>query len=57
MDLNNIRIAVTLVSLLLFVGIMVWTWGRSQRDGFAEAARLPFIEVDAPDAIPEYALE
>ncbi len=46
MDLNDIRAAITLLSFLLFIGIMVWTWARGRREGFEEAARLPFIEND-----------
>jgi cytochrome c oxidase cbb3-type subunit 4 len=41
-DINDLRIATTLVSLLLFVGICGWAWGRRNRTQFDEAARLPF---------------
>ena len=44
MDINDLRSAVTVVSLLLFVGIAVWTWQSSRRDAFDEAARLPFAD-------------
>jgi cytochrome c oxidase cbb3-type subunit 4 len=27
-DLNSLRSIVTVVSLLLFIGLMVWTWSR-----------------------------
>ncbi len=47
MDLNTLRIAVTLLSLALFVGIVAWSWSRGNRARFDEAARLPFV--DAPD--------
>jgi len=46
-DINDLRSTVTVVSLLLFVGIAVWTWQRSRRDAFDEAAQLPFAD-DAP---------
>jgi len=46
MDLNDIRAGITLVSFLLFLGIMGWTWARRRRDAFEEAARLPFIDND-----------
>jgi cytochrome c oxidase cbb3-type subunit IV len=42
-DLNLIRSAVTLLSLLLFAGIWAWAWGRARRERFEEAARLPLI--------------
>jgi cytochrome c oxidase cbb3-type subunit 4 len=44
MDLNDLRSAVTVFSLLIFVAIMVWTWQRKRRDAFEDAARLPFVE-------------
>jgi cytochrome c oxidase cbb3-type subunit 4 len=47
MDVNTLRIVVTLVSLVLFIGIVVWAClGRNQA-GFAEAAQLPFLDDEA----------
>ena len=46
MDINDIRVATTLLSLMLFVGIVGWTWSRRRRAAFDEAARLPFAESD-----------
>jgi len=37
MGINELRVAVTLVSLAVFLGIVVWAW----RGRFDEAARLP----------------
>ena len=31
MDLNDLRSAVTLLSLLLFLGLVAWTWRRGLR--------------------------
>jgi len=42
MDITFLRSAVTVVSLLVFVALVVWAWGRGRRDAFDEAARLPF---------------
>lgn len=42
MDINDLRSAVTLISLLIFAGILAWAWRPSRRDDFADAARLPF---------------
>jgi len=42
MDVNDLRIAVTLMSLLTFAGLMVWVGLRRNRAGFDEAARIPF---------------
>jgi|688.fasta_scaffold745768_2 cytochrome c oxidase cbb3-type subunit 4 len=44
MDINDLRSAVTLTSLLLFLGIAAWSWQRSRRAEFEEAAGLPFVE-------------
>ena len=40
-DVNDLRIAATLVSLLLFVSICGWAWARRNRAHFDAAARLP----------------
>lgn len=45
-DINVVRSFVTLLSLVLFVGLMVWTWNRKQKAGFDEAEQLPFLEDD-----------
>ncbi len=43
MDINTLRTAVTVVSFVVFIGIMVWTWSpRRDPEDFAKAANLPF---------------
>ncbi len=42
MDINDLRSAVTVVSLLTFLGIVAWAWSRRNKAGFDEAAQLPF---------------
>ena len=42
MDVNELRAGVTLVSLVLFIALVAWTWQRSRRQAFDEAAQLPF---------------
>jgi cytochrome c oxidase cbb3-type subunit IV len=42
MDINDLRSAVTLVSLALFAGIATWAWWPARRSDFEQAARLPF---------------
>ena len=44
MDLNDLRSAITVLSLLIFSGIMAWTWWPRRRDDFEAAARLPFAD-------------
>lgn len=42
MDINDLRSIVTVVSLLAFVGIVVWAWSKRNQANFDEAAQLPF---------------
>ena len=44
MDVNVLRSIVTVVSLITFIGIVMWAWSRKNRGSFDEAAQLPFIE-------------
>ena len=44
MDINDLRSIVTVVSLVTFVGIVVWAYSKRNQSGFEEAARLPFEE-------------
>ena len=42
MDINDMRSAVTVVSFLVFVGIVAWAWSKRNKSDFDEAAQLPF---------------
>lgn len=44
MDINDMRSAMTVVSLLTFIGIVVWAWSKRNKSSFDEAAQLPFNE-------------
>ena len=44
MDVNDLRSAVTVLSLLVFCGIVVWAWAKCNQRGFDEAAQLPFAD-------------
>jgi cytochrome c oxidase cbb3-type subunit IV len=46
MDLNALRSAVTVVSLLVFVGIVVWAYARHNRERFEDLGWLVFTEED-----------
>ena len=50
MDINDLRITVTLLSFAVFAGIVRWAWTRSNRARFDEAAQLPFIN-DTADGV------
>jgi cytochrome c oxidase cbb3-type subunit 4 len=51
MDLNDIRIAVTLASLLLFLALVLHTFNRRRRTEHEAAAALPFAD-DGADPVP-----
>ena len=42
MDVNTWRSAVTLLSLVIFIGIVVWAYARRHAKAFEQAAQLPF---------------
>lgn len=48
LDINTLRMVVTVASFALFVALMVTTWTRRRKAAFDEAARLPFVESEAP---------
>lgn len=45
-DINTMRSFITLLSLVMFVGLMVWTWNQRHKSAFDEAAQLPFLDDD-----------
>ena len=51
MDVNDLRILVTLLSFAAFVGIVAWVWSRRNRKRFDEAQMLPFLD-EPPAAAP-----
>ena len=44
MDIMDLRIVVTLLSFVIFIGIVVWAWSARNRKAFDEAAMLPFAD-------------
>jgi cytochrome c oxidase cbb3-type subunit IV len=44
MDINTLRVLVTVLSFIVFVGIAVWAWRNRNTSDFKEAANLPFEE-------------
>jgi cytochrome c oxidase cbb3-type subunit 4 len=44
MDINDLRIAVTLLSFAVFAGIVGWAMSSRNRRRFDEAAMLPFAD-------------
>ena len=39
MDLNDLRSAITLLSFVVFIGLVAWAYSTRRRQGFDEAAR------------------
>jgi cytochrome c oxidase cbb3-type subunit IV len=48
MDVNELRIGVTVLSFAAFAGIVAWVWARRNAARFDEAAQLPFVEEERP---------
>jgi len=46
MDINDLRSVVTVAGLLCFLAIVAWAYGRTSKQGFEEAANLPFADQD-----------
>ena len=44
MDVNDLRIAVTVLSLLAFLGLLAWVARSRHRQAFEEAALLPLAD-------------
>jgi len=42
MDVNDLRSVATVVCFVIFIGIVVWTYSRRNREDFEEASKLPF---------------
>ena len=42
MDINHLRSITTVVTFIVFVGIVMWAWSRRNQAAFEEAANLPF---------------
>jgi cytochrome c oxidase cbb3-type subunit 4 len=46
MDINDLRSLMTVLSLLTFVGIVLWAYSSRRKQAFDEAAHLVFDEED-----------
>jgi len=50
MDINTVRITITLISLAIFLSIVAWAMSPKSRAGFEAAAQLPFEEEESKGA-------
>ena len=46
-SINTMRTVVTVVSFLVFIGIVIWAWSARRKSQFDKAARLP-LDDDRP---------
>jgi cytochrome c oxidase cbb3-type subunit 4 len=48
MDINDLRALTTVISFLVFIGILVWALSKRNQKDFEEAARLPLDLDEGP---------
>jgi cytochrome c oxidase cbb3-type subunit 4 len=46
MGIDELRIAVEILSFIAFIGVMVWATSKRNKTAFDEAAHLPFMEAN-----------
>lgn len=46
MDVNDLRVIITTLSFVIFLGIVFWAYSSRQKSRFDEAANLPFADDD-----------
>ena len=49
MDVNDLRIVVTVLSFVLFAGIVAWAMASRNQRAFDEARKLPFLDSGVPE--------
>lgn len=49
MDVNTLRIIITVTSMAVFLGIIWWAYSAKQRERFKEAENLPFADGELHD--------
>jgi cytochrome c oxidase cbb3-type subunit 4 len=50
MDINDFRSWHTILLMVLFIGIVVWAYGKKRKKSFDEAANLPFADESLDEA-------
>jgi cytochrome c oxidase cbb3-type subunit IV len=53
MDVNDLRVIVTVAGLALFLALVARTWSRRARAAHDEAAQLPFAGETEPEGEPK----
>ena len=50
MDVNDLRVGVTLLSMVVFLGIAAWAYSKRNKQSFDELAALPLMDDGPADA-------
>jgi cytochrome c oxidase cbb3-type subunit 4 len=53
MDIDDLRVVMTVLSFVVFLGIVAWAYSRKRKRDFDEAARLPFSGKDFGEDTPD----
>ncbi len=53
MDIDDLRVVMTVLSFVAFLGIVAWAYSRKRKRDFDEAARLPFSGKDFGEDTPD----
>jgi len=53
MDIDDLRVVMTVVSFVVFLGIVAWAYSRKRKRDFDEAAQLPFSGNDFGEDTPD----
>lgn len=48
MDMGTVRGLITGTLLVLFIGLVAWTWSRKRKHEYDEAAKMPLDDDDKP---------
>jgi cytochrome c oxidase cbb3-type subunit IV len=48
MDMGTVRGLLTAILLVLFIGLVAWTWSRKRKKEYDEAAQMPLDDDDKP---------
>ena len=50
MDINDMRVVITVLTFIAFVAIVIWAWSGNRRQEFDQAARMA-LDDDASDSL------
>ena len=50
MDINDIRVLITVLTFFAFLAIVAWAWSGRRREDFEHAARMA-LDDDTPDSL------